>query len=142
VGEPGDAIRSEYEPHEGYLLVRTSGKPEVESLAQSSAQALERARALGVRRILVDARGLTGLLGTMDRFQLGIYFALHWDLSVRVAMVFSPETLEERKFLENVARNRAVPTQFFSDTQEALAWLGAAPENPAPVESANPEGRE
>jgi len=130
VGEITCALQNEYEPREGYLLVRVTGEAVMEPLIRSSGQALERANALGYKAILVDATGLTGALGVLERFNLGVHFAVHWDLSVRVAMVLSAETLAERKFLENVARNRAVPVRLFSDSGEAVTWLLSDPSPP------------
>lgn len=135
MGEIACALQSEHEPHEGYLLVRVTGEPVVEALAQASDAGLEKAKALGLPAVLVDARGLTGALGILERFQLGLHFALHWDLAIPAAVVVTAETLNDRRFVETVARNRAVPVRFFSDPHEALAWLlPLAPPPPPPSE--------
>ena len=80
-----------------------------------------------LRRILVDAQGMQGLLGTIDRYTLGVKFVTYcgehkvWP---RLAFVGQPPVVNGFGVL--VAKNRGLDAEMFPNWKEALEWVRSA----------------
>jgi len=80
--------------------------------------------ARGASRVLVDIRGVTGDIPSLDRYRLGIYCAEKPRRPERLAVVARRETVNW--MFENVATNRGLPTCETADPRHAENWLRAA----------------
>ena len=80
--------------------------------------------ARGASRVLVDIRGVTGEISSLDRYRLGVYCAEKPSRPERLAVVARPETVNW--MFENVACNRGLPTCESADPRYAENWLRAA----------------
>jgi hypothetical protein len=80
--------------------------------------------ACGATRVLVDIRGVSGDIPSLDRYRLGIYCAEKPKRAKRLAIVARRETINW--MFENVASNRGVPTCESADPRYAESWLRAA----------------
>lgn len=78
----------------------------------------------GASRVLVDIRGVTGDISSLDRYRLGIYCAEKPTRPERLAVVARQETVNW--MFENVASNRGLPTCETADPRYAENWLRAA----------------
>lgn len=126
MGEIAEALRATLEPRPGYLFVTLAGEPSLPAIQRILGEVLSACRERGLKAILVDAGALTGDLTILERFQLGLHFAVSWDPGVRCAVVVSPESLRDRQLLEVVAQNRAVDIRLFDSLSGAYAWLEGA----------------
>jgi hypothetical protein len=84
------------------------------------------ARDAGVTKVLVDARGVTGALSTMERFEYGELIAEVLS-SLKVAFVLHPSLRDPNSFGETVAVNRGADFKTFTAAEEACDWLGVTP---------------
>jgi hypothetical protein len=110
---------------EGITVIRLAGKV---SLAQGIEQvtlAISRARAQGVRRLLVNTSGLTGF--DPPRVGTRYFFAHEWARAaggqLSIAMVARPEMIDPQKFGIAVANSAGLRSDVFVTEEEALAWL-------------------
>lgn len=126
MGDIAEALRATLEPREGYLFVTIVGEPALPAIQRILGEVMATCRERGLKAILVDACGLTGDLSILERFELGLHFAVTWDPGVRCAVVVTPESLPDRQLLEVVARNRAVDVRLFDALSKACAWLEGA----------------
>ena len=72
-------------------------------------------------RILVNAIGLSGELGELDRYSIGKYAAGELSRNVKFAMLAEDRLVN--KFFENVAFNRGLNLIVVDNRQAALDWL-------------------
>ena len=104
---------------------RPTGQVSLEDGVRLVKEALTCARAQGVRRLLVDLTGLTGVappaLG--ERY----FFIREWGVAaggmVALALVARPELLDRERFGDTVATNVGMRGRAFASEAEALAWL-------------------
>ena len=73
--------------------------------------------------VLLDARGLTMDLNTMDVFKLGSQVAKVRGRPIRFAMLGPEQQASLDDFMETVAANRGALVKVFSSEDEAMAWL-------------------
>jgi hypothetical protein len=81
------------------------------------------ARAAGVSKILVDARAITGPLGTVQQFNYVVVIVEHFRAAFKIAFVLNPSLRDPQHFGETAAVNRGVNTRTFEDMEAAYAWL-------------------
>jgi hypothetical protein len=91
------------------------------------AAAMRLARAHGVRKLLVDTTGLTGMEPPplAMRYQIGQLWAEAVAGDLDVALVAHPALIDPQKFVVTVATNRGARANVFTSEVEALAWLHA-----------------
>jgi hypothetical protein len=86
---------------------------------------VDEAAARGVNRILLDGLAITGELSTLEQYQLGKTIAdycVSRSATLKVAVVRKPPI---DGFGAQVARNRGLIVEVFSDREAALRWLKA-----------------
>lgn len=106
------------------LLVTSSGCDEhVQQVIDYGTSVIDMAVKKGARYILCDERALEYTLDTFDTFQLAQIIADSAPKVLRVAIVCSPEFLEDGKFWETVAVNRALQVRIDTDIERAKSWL-------------------
>lgn len=112
-----------------HILVKVEGSYALDDAVQLVGAALEAASLHQQKRILIDARKVTGDLSTTQRFEFGeavarLYSQRPETCAALIALVGSEPLIDPRRFGETVAVNRGAPVKATTDIQEALEWLG------------------
>jgi hypothetical protein len=112
--EPGDPI----------MVANVSGELSFESALRSWKGICDAAAKHSARRVLVNCRGVTGELSTLQRYELGVetvkYIRNH-KINPQIAVIGEPPALDG--FAVVVARNRGASAAMFRDMRRALEWL-------------------
>jgi hypothetical protein len=119
------AIHVEFVMQDGYMSINFSGMvTSWEEVAEYTDQVKQKCLQMQVCRILADIRQVQSQWDVWDRFEFGKMTAfLSSQISnFRVAVIILPSQ-EYHRFVETVARNRAVDYQIFTDEELALKWL-------------------
>jgi hypothetical protein len=74
-------------------------------------------------RVLLDMSVFRMRLSTLERYELGLIGAGLAPHVKRVAVVATPELIDPQKFGTQVASNRGLTIDIFSDREAAVAWL-------------------
>lgn len=98
---------------------------------QIGEQVFEECYALGLRKVLIDPRLLTGEISPVDKLEIAeamatqqmVFPSKHRHV-LRVTHVGSPKLIDMDGFGEDVAANRRVNTHVTSSILSALNWLG------------------
>jgi len=120
--------KAEYELLENFVRVsirgtRVEGRvPEDSSVVVDRTLELINESGLGRCLVVID---LAGPLSPGDAFHLVAMSERHgWPRDCRLAFVnLRPDSLDDTRFTEVVANNRAFPLRVFADEEEALDWL-------------------
>jgi hypothetical protein len=126
-------VHTRHEPHSTHLVVIATGSFDLESATAMASRAIAAAEALGLDRILVDCRLVSGTLSTIERFTYANlvaqrhagYMAARGH-QLRVAYVGREPLIDPERFTETVAVNRGALVKMTTDLAEALAWLGVS----------------
>ncbi len=111
-----------------YVRVEVSGQRNYGDAAMDAGKAgqqiVEYCRKAGIYRVLVILN-LSGRLSAVDSYEMVVNSASYgWDFNFKLAFVnTSRASLEDVKFTETVAVNRAYTVQAFADETKAIAWL-------------------
>ena len=105
-----------------HLRVVAAGAYEPAAARQGLAQVISQSQATGLTRILIDGRGIAGLVSIADRYELATSLATMAGSRLRVAILVSPENMFT-KTLEDTARNRGAQVRTTDSLGEALAFL-------------------
>ena len=118
-------IPEHFEMAEGYACHRPVGQVSLQEAIDLISRAIAFSRDHQIRRLLVNATGLTGFEppGTWERFWLATQFAEAARSAVKVALVTRAEMIDPQRFGVTVARNRGLLAQVFTSEGEAWAWL-------------------
>jgi hypothetical protein len=106
------------------LFVEVSGPYSLADFLRLVDQVKAERLARGASRVLVDIRGVTGDISSLDRYRLGIYCAEKAKRPERLAVVARRESINW--MFENVATNRGLLTCESADPRYAESWLRAA----------------
>lgn len=125
-------IQVQGQSHPKYLKITLVGDFNAADIPGTADRVLEICGEHRQENVLVDVFGLKGNPNFVERFTLATVFAtkyIHARMTHQVppclfAVVGNHPMVDERKFEENVAKNRGTPVKTFTDLQEALAWLG------------------
>lgn len=74
-------------------------------------------------RLFVDFSPITGKYSTLERYDMGMFGARFAPHVGRVAVLISPDVIDPEKFAAQVARNRGLNVDNFTDRAQALEWL-------------------
>jgi hypothetical protein len=78
----------------------------------------------GQRRVLIEGTVAARRMGTMDSFGLGsLMGSMLTGVSLAVCL-YGYSYDQQSQFFKDVAQNRGVRVEFFSDREAALRWLG------------------
>jgi hypothetical protein len=105
----------------GFLRVTARGSFGVPAMKALFDRAAADARDHGANRVLVGIRGVVGRPETLERFELGVYWAAR--IRVRAVLLGQPGMIDPARFGETVAVNRGAKARTFTDEAVALAWL-------------------
>jgi hypothetical protein len=91
------------------------------------AEAIRRAREVGLTDIVVNSLGLTGFSppDVFARYSMATKFVESAGASLRVAVVTRPEIIDPQKIAMLMMQNRGVTCEVFTNEPEALKWLDA-----------------
>src|SRR5262245_60231565 len=103
------------------LICEVSGSYSLADFLRLADKVREQRKSLGLTRVLVDIRNVTGDISSLDRYRLGIYAAEKPDRAERLAVVMRREAINW--MFENVATNRGLPTCESADPRYAQSWL-------------------
>ena len=106
------------------ITALVSGDVTLEISLQILSDIIRLVHSSGVRKVLVDVRGITAPLQTWDLHQFGISIGEHRREHMTYAVVGSGD-LSAHRFVETVAINRGAEIRVFDDPDVALAWLRA-----------------
>jgi len=74
-------------------------------------------------RLFMDLLPISGRFSTLERYDLGRIASRLTPSVGRVVALVAPEVIDPEKFGAQVARNRGLHIEIFTDRAEALAWL-------------------
>jgi hypothetical protein len=124
-------MRYEIRKEADHTRIDVAGEYEAGAATRILEAGIEAALAQGNRRLLVDARQLTGNPRTMQRFELGESLARYYHEKrgkdfIRLAIVGNVPLIDPERFGEIVANNRGLPIKVTTDIEEALRFLELA----------------
>ncbi len=77
----------------------------------------------GIQRVLCDESQVKTELSTLDTYEIGLFISKFVPTSLRIAVVFHPETSFDIRFFESIVVNRGQQIRIFTDALSARAWL-------------------
>jgi hypothetical protein len=107
----------------GYLAARFTGSGEVEEVWRQYELIAEHCKLTKNTKLLIDATGVEAKISIVDRYRVGErleIFALH---GIKIAYVSRPDQQDPKRFARQVARNRYVSVEAFTDFRAAEEWL-------------------
>jgi len=108
---------------EGYLEVALEPSTSARSILHQFEEIVEICIARKPERLFVDFSAVTGKYSTLERYDMGMIGSRLVSHVGRVAVLMSPEVIDPEKFGVQVAQNRGLHVDNFTDRAEALAWL-------------------
>ena len=109
-----------------YLEVRYLGEFSVTRFNRQTDAAVQACSERGLFLLLIDLTGLNPIPTVIERFEAAIHGAKVAAELSRVALVARPEFIDPGKFGVQVARNRGLNAEIFTDCRKALEWLQAS----------------
>jgi hypothetical protein len=118
-------VRIEVEPKDTYVLVRMSGTMPAGTLKKEIARFMDAVRASGLKRFLVDERGLVLGIDMHEAYLVGeseqtVFAATQ---GYRFASVPDPANKARNENFETLMRNRSVNYRVFDTIADAEEWL-------------------
>lgn len=113
-------------PQGDVLMSKATGSVSVDEVLRVLKEIVDTACEQGFDKILLDLSTVTGELSTFELYEVGKTIAEYYvkkAFYVRVAVLGKPPTVTG--FGAEVARNRGLPSETFSDSKAAMNWLGA-----------------
>ncbi len=111
------------ETRDGYLLVRVSGKHNVDIAKRMFGGIVDQCQQQALTGILFDVRELAGDISLADRYTFGEFLGSVQPRTLRIAILANEQHFWPDKFLETVAVNRGGIVRTTTDFDEAHAWL-------------------
>lgn len=111
-----------FEVRHDHLQVTALGSFDLSQAKQGLAQLVQRSEAAGLRKILVDARGIDSMISIADRYDLATSLANLAGGRLRVALVVSPANMFTKTF-EDTATNRGAAVRTTDSMNEAREFL-------------------
>jgi len=108
-----------YDTKARLIRVRAWGVDTIDDWNASLEKILELHETHGVKEVLVDVRDQQTAPSVHDVFN----FAKDLPRTLRIAILVGPETIDDQRFLEDVAVNRGKRTKIFQSEDDALKWL-------------------
>ena len=109
---------------EDFLLATATGRVSLKEAIRVFTKACDMGAEKGLNLILVDCSSVEGVLSTLERYELGRTVAEHCAsrcMNPEVATVGKPPVLNG--FAAEVASNRGLLAETFSELESALSWL-------------------
>lgn len=108
---------------EGYLEAALQETTSFPDLMKQLSDVLDKCTQSQPARLLVDMSAIKGTWSVVDRFEIGTLGARLAPHVGRIAALADAAMIDPTKFGVQVARNRGLIVDVFSDRVKALAWL-------------------
>jgi hypothetical protein len=108
---------------EKIILVTHTGDVDMAELDRARKDAAELSEARRINRILVDNREVTSFFNMTEHF---VFNASHAEIlpgNIKIGIVFSEETFDYNKYVEDVAITSGTNLKVFLDERKAKEWL-------------------
>jgi hypothetical protein len=115
-------MKLKLESREGYLLATIKGRLSLSEAIEGYKKACDVAAERGFDRILADCSAVEGNLSDLERYQLGrtiAEYSLSRYKNLNIATIGQPPAIN----VAQVARNRGLNAETFSEWQPAMEWL-------------------
>ena len=112
------------ESREDFLLATAAGRVSLAEALELGRNVCEAAAERGLRKVLLDCFAVEGELSVTERFILGktiVEYCVTASIAVKVAIIGNPPAVTG--LAAEVAWNRGMMIQAFSERQAALDWL-------------------
>ena len=117
------SIRLQIEEMPGYLVARFVGAGSAEESWQQFELIAVRCKRANNNKLLIDSTGVQTKVSIEDTYRLGERFKIFARHGLKIAIVTTPEQIDQERFAELVARNRGVNITVFTDVKAAEKWL-------------------
>lgn len=112
------------QPADGYVHLILKGVIDSVNVSEAFTRAVAECQAHGCKAALIDGRGATRNVTTVDLYDLGARLHELRLQGIKVALVNeSYDFAITTKFLETVARNRGQNLKAFDHFEDAVTWL-------------------
>jgi 5-bromo-4-chloroindolyl phosphate hydrolysis protein len=101
-----------------------TGKMTKDSVEEMKNKVYEIARSMKAKKMLIDIRGAEGRLGYTDTYIL-VTNVPSFFYDANTVFVDLPENAHLQKFHEHVAKITGIPMKWFTDPDDARAWLNS-----------------
>jgi hypothetical protein len=123
------------ESRRGYLHATVSGEFSLRFAQSIYDRVVQQAVQLGLPRVLIDARNVTGKPSQEERYAFGLFVATEQrlltarspELALQVAVLGRQPLIDPQRFGETVAVNRGAKFKESEHLDEVLSWLGVNP---------------
>jgi len=112
--------------HPDYLEATLQATNSRDVILQQFQQLLDHCAVRKPSKVFADLTAITGKYSTLDRYDLGMFGPRLAPHVGRIAVLGKPEFLDPEKFAAQVAKNRGLDVDVFTDREAALAWLLSA----------------
>ena len=112
-----------FELRAGHLLVTLAGPFDPRAARSGMGEIMRECQAHGLRRVLIDGRGLTSEVSIADRYDLATQLANEGHGKLQLAIVVKPENRFTATF-EDTAANRGLKVRTTTSMEEARTYLG------------------
>jgi hypothetical protein len=116
-------IDIKYFEKENYLYFKLQGKLIFDEKILEDPTLPDAIQRYNCSKILLDITDLDAPMKTVDRYEIGEYFAHLSQSPKNVKTAVLKPTYHKEDFTEIVAQNRGALFEFFTDKKEALEWL-------------------
>src|SRR5262245_3367732 len=113
-------------PHADYIHVELAPGYEItpDGAAQLTASIADVRSRQGQRRVLIEGTVARRHMGTMDSFGFGSLLGSTLTGTSLACCLYGYAADQQTQFFRDVAQNRGVRIEFFTDCAAALRWLG------------------
>jgi len=107
----------------GYLAAKFIGSGVAEDVSGEFESIAEHCKRTKNHKLLIDTTGFDLKISTLDRYLVGERVQMFARYGIKVAFICRPEQVDSRKFGIQVAKNRGMDVEVFTDLQAAEEWL-------------------
>ena len=115
-------MQFQFEPREGYLLVRATGPFDADACRAAFGDVARICTERELARVLVDARAIREVVSIADRF--GLANNVVQSRLPRMAILVTEANAHHSRTFENTALNRGAQVRTTADAGEASGFLG------------------
>jgi hypothetical protein len=111
---------------DGFVAAVLAGVRTPETLVAAAARARAYCSERQIPRLLIDLRGMSGGLDTLETFEVAGHDLPRQETVRRIlrsAILDRPENIERIRFSEIVAVNRGLNVKISADEDQAIEWL-------------------
>jgi len=124
-----------------YLYAEVAGDFDIKKSGELFEEVMNICIDRGYSNILFDCRRLEGEVSILDRYKFGIFMDSERTRKTNIAFVSTSKYILPNKFLETVAKNRAINVKVTADIDEAELWLSSTNVDEKELKCSNKEGR-